>query len=36
MNPTKIDWCDKTWKESLRGLMGEDFVQEFPWEVPAA
>lgn len=22
-------------KESLRGLMGEDFRQEFPWEVSA-
>lgn len=35
---TKIYWCDSTWNPvtgCLHGcdLMGDDFLQEFPWEV---
>lgn len=33
MKKTKIDWCDCV-KESLRGIMGEDFRQDvLIWEV---
>lgn len=32
---TKIDWADATWNPvtgCLREIMGDDFIQQFPWE----